>query len=105
MMRTILVTIALALGGCATQPHWVEAGSQVQTDAVYGVGAARGIENPQLARITAENRARLEVVRLLQDHHDGKPALVAATLRNVSIRDVWTRNGTTYALAELTEVP
>lgn len=81
-MRIFCLTLATALAvGCgsskppsgspATQaeaPEWVHRGSHVEKGAISGVGMASGIQNTELARTTATNRARAEISKILETY-------------------------------------
>jgi hypothetical protein len=115
------------------KPRWVDKGSGAMKGelgrAFYGVGLVAGIQNPALARQTADNRARGEIAKIFhtyvaammkdyqrsttagnfkasaeeQDVVSAQKTITEVTLRGVEIRDHWTdpANGTHYALAVL----
>jgi hypothetical protein len=112
--------------GPVEYPDWVRRGSGAGTvDGVrgfFGVGAVSGIQNPALARSTADNRARAEVAKILEIYvstttitkpesapgkGDGTKdqairTLSAATLTGVVIAEHWYHpDGTVFALASL----
>lgn len=47
-------------------PEWVVRGSRVEKGRVFGVGAATGIQNLELARSTSANRGRAEISKILE---------------------------------------
>jgi hypothetical protein len=106
-------TSAVAAGS----PGWVARGS-VDTGTGYhffGVGSVKGIANHALARVTADNRARAEVARLVEaaavhGGHFTDPEQIRrhvnATLGSVRILDHWIApDGSVYSLAELNASP
>jgi hypothetical protein len=50
----------------ADAPEWVHKGSRVQKGSIFGVGAAGGMKNNDLARTTAANRGRAEISKILE---------------------------------------
>jgi hypothetical protein len=112
-------------------PRWVNRGNGAYDGkhgkAFYGVGLARGIDNPALLRQTADNRARGEIAKIFdtyiaammkdyqrstsaggasaeeQDIVSAQKTITEVTLRGVEVRDHWTSpaDGTFYALAVL----
>ena len=99
-------TPAIAAGG----PGWVARGSVESGGRYYGVGRVQGIANHALARVTADNRARAEVAKLVEiraaaafgGNSSDARAFVAKTLPGVRIVDHWVApDGSIYALAEL----
>ena len=97
----VLMSVLLAPLGCAhAAPSWVEGGSRIvgpgARPVLYGVGVARGAADPAVARATAANRARHEIVRLLRPDRP----IRAARLTGVEIRAFHeSGDGTVYALA------
>ncbi len=79
-------------------PKWVLRGSVVQGEHIFGVGSATGIRNVSLARMTADNRARAEIAKLVSPG-----SKVEAKMSGVEIIDHWLHpeNGAIYALARL----
>lgn len=47
-------------------PEWVVRGSRVEKGTLFGVGAATGIQNIELARSTSANRGRAEISKILE---------------------------------------
>ncbi|MBN2493653.1 MAG: ankyrin repeat domain-containing protein [Deltaproteobacteria bacterium] len=105
-------------------PEWVLRGSGLFASggepALYGVGLVSGIRNVALARTTADNRARRELLRqieLLVDRWNESPPepisqlgatqvrrqVIAGTLHGAQIVDHWMdpADGSLYALARL----
>jgi len=104
-------TSAVAAGA----PGWVTRGS-VDTGGgrFYGVGSVKGIANHALARVTADNRARTELARLVESAAvlSGRASTeqirkhVNAILTSVRIVDHWIApDGSVYALAEVVASP
>jgi len=122
----LICTFFLVMAGCfGSVPKWVNQGSgafQSDTKAFYGVGAIKGIHNSPLATNAADNRARVELEKILQTYSAslmrdyaassvevefGKRVAVkifsATALSGVQIGNHWTdkNEGITYALAKL----
>ena len=100
-----LVTAALlATASCGhTRPAWVQSVSRARVGddgrTLYAVGVARGVRDPHQARTLAENRARLEIVKLLSPAAP-RPRLLAATVAGTHIRELWVDgDGSVFALA------
>ncbi len=79
-------------------PKWVLKGSLIEGEHLFGVGSAKGIRNVSLARMTADNRARAEIAKLMSPG-----AKVEMKMSGVEIIDHWIHpeNGALYALARL----
>jgi hypothetical protein len=123
---------AAVLGGCATTPRWVESGTGAVSNGsriLQGVGEADpAIKNKALAKSTAENRARFEIMGLVERLNatamrelteraaelptpaEGEGQHVAADLRtyadevlsSVELTDYWTSSeGAVFARASL----
>jgi hypothetical protein len=54
------------LSASSDAPEWVNHGSHVEKGSIFGVGSVEGIKNNNLARTTAENRARAEISKILE---------------------------------------
>lgn len=104
-------TPALAAGG----PSWVARGSVEAAGRYYGVGMVRGIANHALARVTADNRARAEIAKLVEgaaiaafgaSNRAKIQSHISSTLPAVRIVDHWIApDGSVYTLAELVASP
>lgn len=57
-----------SLGVAPNAPRWVRRGSVVEAGSIFGVGLVTGVNNPALARSTADNRARKEISRVLETY-------------------------------------
>jgi hypothetical protein len=109
--------------GTQSYPDWIKVGSCATqapaTPGWVGLGEVRGIRNVALARSTANNRARAELVRLFEAYEtqllrgyaplkgeDLTPTLkllTASTLLGIQIVEHWFHpdDGSVYALARL----
>lgn len=71
-VAVVVRTLAAGLlAGCATlsaPPDWVKKGARVEAREIYGVGAVVGIHNAPLAWEAADNRARGQVVKILETY-------------------------------------
>jgi len=61
------ICVTLALQACETTPDWVKTGSysEKESKAFYGVGEVMGIRNEPLAWDAADNRARVQIAKIL----------------------------------------
>ena len=99
----------------AGAPGWVARGSVESGGRYFGVGSVSGIANHALARVTADNRARAEVSKLVErvatatfgaSNRTGVQSYVSTTLAGVRVIDHWVApDGSVYSLAELTASP
>lgn len=143
MKKALLIIALVAAGlmlinGCASMgtdqgPGWVWRGSgafeEESGKVFYGVGAASGIKNEKLLRVTANNRAHAEVLKVVEIFataltkdclsaipDDDTPSSLEATreertfgtfshtiYKGVEIVDYWKdpEDGTMYALSKL----
>jgi len=60
----------MTLTACESTPKWVKSGSYTgeNAKAFYGIGAVMGIRNEPLAWDAAENRARVQIVKMLSTY-------------------------------------
>lgn len=120
---TLGILSSHSLARASSAPAWVARGSQstVQGDArvFYGVGSASNIKNPALLRVTADDRARAEIARVITSFssslmHDTMDSsgqqnvdqaintVAKSSLQGVQIVDRYvSADGTVYALAAL----
>jgi hypothetical protein len=63
---------ALLLAACSSTPKWVEKGggymNEKNSKAFYGVGGVSGVRNEPLAKETADNRARADLVKYMDTY-------------------------------------
>ncbi len=76
LSTSLLMVVGAACGGktlppgsptkLVDAPEWVHKGTRVGKGEIVGVGAASGIKNPELLRVTASNRGRNEIAKILE---------------------------------------
>jgi hypothetical protein len=76
LSTSLLMVVGAACGGktpppgsptkLADAPEWVHKGTRVGKGEIVGVGAASGMKNPELLRVTASNRGRNEIAKVLE---------------------------------------
>ena len=64
------VFAAITISGCESTPKWVKTGTYTGQDskAFYGIGEVMGVRNEPLAWDAAENRARVQIVKVLSTY-------------------------------------